>query len=192
MSTNAIIGLVVAIVVIGGGAWYVSSHPSASTEGATGAQTTGGEQNGTFGTLLALGGSQTCHVNITNPQAPSTGTVYVSNGEVRSDVETTVNGKTVTAHVIKTSDTLYTWTDMAPQGVKLSLSAATSANSSGSSSGFDANAQVQYSCVPWVADSSKFTVPANVSFMDMTSIKAGAIPQGGTMPTPPPGYPNTY
>lgn len=196
MNQNAVIGLIVAVVVIGGGAWYFSTHSSGTPAApGTGGAAGGQQETGTlsFKELLALGGSQTCQVTVATASAPSTGTVYISGMDVRSDVVASANGTQVNAHMIKTGDTIYAWTDMAPQGVKMKFDA--SAQTSGHSSGaYDANAQVQYSCAPWVADASKFAVPSSVSFMDMTSAgMPGAMPvSGGAMPTPPPGYPNNY
>lgn len=188
MNSKALIGLVAAVVVIGGGAWYFSSH--SSSEGTMGTESEGQTQgeSGTlsFKELMMMAGSKKCEVTVNTPDAPATGTVYVSNGEVRSDVMAkpkAMGGKEIAAHMIKSGDYVYSWTDMMPQGVKVKLTAAESA---GASSGYDANAQVEYSCAPWIADASMFAVPSSVTFMEFSGAAGGTLPAGSGM-EPPPG-----
>ncbi len=185
MNTNAIIGLVVAVIVIGGGAWYVSSHTGAP---GTGAEVQGmGEQKAESGTLsfkelMLMGGSRKCDVSVTTPEAPATGTVYVSGGNVRSDIVTkpkAMNGAAVSAHMIRSGDYLYSWTDLIAQGVKVKIDAAESA---GKNAGYDANAEVQYSCAAWIADESMFAVPSNITFMDFSAAASGQMPAGYPKP----------
>jgi len=193
MSTKAIIGVVVLAVVVLGGAWYLSGMHGASGAPGSATGTAGSDSGtGTFATLMALGGSLECQVTVTTAQGPSTGTVYVSDGNVRSDVSAETSAGAMMAHMIKADDTIYSWTDAYPQGVKMAYqpSAPSSGNTQG---GYDPNAQVQYSCAPWAADASKFVPPADVTFMDMSAMPHGAMPvNGGTAPTPPSGQPNVY
>ena len=39
----------------------------------------------------------------------------------------------------------------------------------------DLNQQVDYSCKPWRADNSKFTVPSSVTFTDLSAMMKGGI-----------------
>lgn len=188
MNKNAIIGLVIAIVVIGGGAWYFTSHPGAApgtsgTEGSVSAE----NGTGTFAALMALGGSKKCEVTVTTPESPATGTVYVSGTDVRSDVvakPANAGGKEITAHMIKSGDYIYSWTDMMPQGVKMKVTAAAGTNGQ-SNGGYDANAQVEYSCSAWIPDASKFAVPSSVTFMEFSGGAAGGTYPAGSGITPP-------
>lgn len=174
MSTKAIIGLVLAIVVLGGGAWYVSSHKGAAPAEEAGQAEQGTSEKGTLGALLALGGSLTCNVTMPTAGGESTGVVYISNGQVRSDVVAAVGDKQMAAHMIKNGDYLYSWTDAYPQGVKIKMTATTAT----SGQGYDPNQEVQYSCMPWVPDASKFEVPTTVTFMDVSAMKGpgAAVP----------------
>lgn len=178
MSMNAIIGLVVAVVVIGGGAWYFSSHQS-GTMGTPGMEASQGgvtqPENGTlaFKDLLLMGGSRECTVTVNTPQAPSSGTLYISGQNVRSDIVAKASGMTITAHMIKNGDYIYSWTDMINQGVKVNVAAeAQGSTSTSSHSSYDPNVQVSYDCKAWIADASKFTVPSNITFTDYTSAQA--------------------
>ncbi len=182
MDMKAIIGIIVAVAVIGGGAWYVTQQ---SEEGTEEQKATGTMNTGTYATLLALGGSQECQVSVMNPDAPATGTVYVSGDEVRSDVVATPEGTSITAHMIKTGGYLYMWTDMMPQGVRVKESAAAEmADENQTATGFNTSTEVSYSCKPWIVDASKFEVPGSVTFMEF-----GA--QGGTGGFPMPNMPLT-
>ncbi len=174
MSTKAIIGLILGIVVVGGGAWYLSSHNAAPVPAdEQGDVQTLENGDGTLGALLGLAGSLTCTVTMPTPGGESTGTLFISNGQMRSDVTTAVNGKEIAAHMIKNGDYFYSWTDAYPQGVKIKLAATASGNGQ---AGYDPNQKVKYSCTPWAADASKFTVPANVTFTDMSAGTAGVKP----------------
>ncbi|HRH24595.1 MAG TPA: hypothetical protein PK109_03340 [Candidatus Paceibacterota bacterium] len=180
MNTNAIIGLIVAIVVVGGGAWFFSQHKAGTDLSGTGTTENTVGESGTLSLkeLMMMGGSRKCEVTVTTAEAPATGTVYVSGTDVRSDIVTkpaAMNGATISAHMIKSGDYMYSWSDMIPQGVKVKITAAESA---GAQAGYDANSQVQYSCSPWIPDASKFEVPSTVTFMEFSG--------GAGMPT---GYP---
>lgn len=186
MSKNAIIGLVVAIVVVGGGAWFFAANPS-TEGGATGSQNVQGESGKlTFKELMLMGGSKKCEVAVNTPESPATGMVYVSGENVRSDIvakPANMGGTEVSAHMIKNGDYVYSWTDMMPQGVKVKLTAAESA---GASAGYDANAEVDYSCSAWIADASYFEVPSGVTFMEFSGAAGGTLPAGSGI-QPPPG-----
>ena len=174
MSTKAIIGLVLAVVVIGGGAWYVSSHKEAAPAEEAGQAKEGTAEKGTLGALLALGGSLTCNVTMPTAGGESTGVIYISNGQVRSDVTAAVGGKQIAAHMIKNGDYFYSWTDAYPQGVKVKITA----TSGSTNEAYDPNQEVQYSCGAWIPDASKFEVPTTVTFMDVSAMKGpgGAVP----------------
>lgn len=186
MSTNAIIGLVVAVVVIGGGAWYFSTHPMAAPTGEEGApggtQATGNAvpESGTlaYGEILLMGGSRECDISLSTAGGPATGKLYVADQNVRSDITMTSSGMTIAAHMIRTGGFIYSWSDMVNQGVKIKESASGSAPGGTSGAGYDPSAAVSYSCKGWITDSSKFVVPTNVTFKDYTAASgsAGAAP----------------
>lgn len=183
MNQNAIIGLVVAIVVVGGGAWYLSAG-SDSTTGEQGAENSTGM--GTFAELVAGGGSRTCTVTVDTGEGSSEGTVYIANGQMRGDFTTSVNGQSMTAHMIQKDGYMYNWSDAVAQGVKISLAQAQQQpNTPSQNQGIDPNAQVDYDCSGWMADSSKFDVPSNVTFMELS---ASGMP--ANMPAMPANMPN--
>ncbi|KND51451.1 MAG: hypothetical protein ABA06_04050 [Parcubacteria bacterium C7867-001] len=193
MNTQTIIALVIAVVVVGGGVWYFSSMgPQGVPNGEAGTSNNG---TGTLQSLMGLTGSMKCDVATAAGPSQSSGTVYITNGKMRGDFNSTsaATGEAVIeSHMIRSGGFMYTWSSAAPQGVKFSEEAIASASSQSSGQGsVDPNAQVTYSCSLWAADEAQFTPPSTVSFIDMSAMMpggaAGTLPAGGT------GYPaNPY
>ena len=180
METKTVIGIVLAVVVVGGGVWYAIAHPMKGAPGnmatTTTETSTTGQQDGT-GTIAALWGmtgSLTCDVRSVEGAAnPFTGTVYVSDGKMRVDSMAQISGKTYETHMLRMGDGFfYTWSSAMPQGIKISESQATAAPSGSTGNTAAANTQVSYSCKPWVTDSSKFGMPDGVTFMTLPSVPA--------------------
>lgn len=188
MNQNTIIGIVVAIVVIGGGAWYLSAG-SDSTTGEQGAENSRGM--GTFAELVAGGGSRTCTVTVNTDGHSSEGTVYIANGHMRGDFTSTVNGQSMTAHMIQADGYMYSWSDAVNQGVKVSLAQAQQQQGAPTQNqGIDPNAQVDYDCSAWIADESKFDVPSNVTFMELGASTGMPANMPAAMPANMPNVPS--
>lgn len=123
--------------------------------------------------LFTMGGSQTCTFS-SKAGTESSGTVYVSGGNVRTDFVTSIeNGSTQQMHMIVKDNTSYMWGDaLQGQGIKMSFADITEPTASGSQqqAGFDANQSVDYSCKPWVATASVFELPAGVQFSDLSAL----------------------
>ncbi len=181
MNTNLIIGVIAAVVVIGGGAWYMSTKAPGDTKEGTEVSTEGAG-SATFAEFIAMGGSRECDVTVDNEHAPATGVVFVSGADVRSDFvtrPTTAGGSEITAHMLRTNGYVYTWTDAMPQGVKIKETATMQSGEEGQSQGVSMESKVDYDCRPWTPDASKFSVPANITFMDFS---AGMMPAGIPQP----------
>ncbi len=165
MNMQSLLGVIIAIAVLGGGAWYLSQTKTPMEEGAP---TASGETgSATFADFVAQGGSRSCDVVVNNPAAPATGVVFVSGTNIRADMvakPVTAGGMEISAHVIQADGYVYSWTDMLPQGVKVAVADGMGA---AANYGFDMNADVQYDCSPWIPDPSKFSVPTNVTFMEV-------------------------
>ena len=182
MNTNVVIGLVALIVVVGGGAWLLSNKgANAPMEGDAPEGQEVSEGAGSFGDMIARAGSWTCSVSTSVEAAPSEGTTYISNGMIRADFISrpeALGGQEVSSHMIQSDGYIYTWSDMAPQGMKMLIPKEPLDGAGGDAVGtVSADAQVEYSCMPWVADSSKFAPPSTVTFMELG---ANGMPQ---MPT---------
>lgn len=168
------IGIIVAAVVVVGGGWYLVSLGSSapSSTGTSASNTTQGTQqpattgttssgSGTIGALLAMGNVQ-CTVTTPN----GSGTVYVSGGKMRGDFSMSSQGKTMNAYMINDGAYIYSWSDAAPQGMKMAVSAS-SAGSAATHGGVSNSTAVTYSCSPWGVDTTMFVPPTNITFMAM-------------------------
>lgn len=175
MSTNIIIWIVAAIVVLGGGTYAVTHMKSTANTEADTATTTDTTANGslTLKALLASGLPQKCEFTDTTAAAATSGTVYVSGGNARGDFAATASGQTYHAHTIITSDTMYSWVDETKMGMKMAITESADASTSSS---FDANKALDYHCTPWIPDSSKFTVPTTITF---TAVNMGGSGSAG-------------
>ncbi len=173
MSTKAIVGLLVAVAVVGVAVWYYSNDAGSASMRTS--ETGMREQNmmqassGPLASLFAMSGSYTCTINSRDPNSATDGTVYISNGSVRGDFVSSVSaggGQNVQAHMIKTGNDAYIWSDTMPQGIKMNAAVMMSGSgSSANSAAFDPNVSVNYSCVPTTADASLFIAPVDVQFM---------------------------
>lgn len=173
MSTKAIIGLLVAIVVVGTGVWYFGGKGGSEEDGA---MMEGGEEesrmgSGTFMDLMRLGGSFECKVSSEDPNAVSNGTVYVSGEKIRGDFTSTVDGAAYDSHFINAEGYIYTWSSAMPQGMKMANKGMMEGEGPGKAEApqsFDPSVKVDYECHPWIANSGKFSPPSDVTFMDFT------------------------
>jgi hypothetical protein len=178
MILKAIIALAV-VAGIGGGAWYWSEQKapagtaSEMQEGASVSTEANASGTATFGELAARGGSSECQVRATHEAVTSSGTVYVANGKVRADFTAKAAGMSITGHVIQADGYAYSWSDLMPQGVKVRVDEAPAA---AASQGLDSSTKVEYSCVEWMTDESKFAVPSSVTFTEFNAEANGAAP----------------
>lgn len=183
------VGAVVGVGIVGFGVWWFIGGGSESMMGSRlmdGATATdpnsleqadghanGESQTGSWNDLLGMSAAVQCTAGTKTNGVESVGTVYVANGNMRGDFSSTVNGRTVDSHMIATADTVYTWSSGMPQGVKMPKP--TSTGATGSSQGFDPNAEVNYSCRSWTADASKFNPPSDIKFMDISAMMGGSM-----------------
>jgi hypothetical protein len=114
----------------------------------------------------------------------SSGAVYISSGKMRGDFQSQDNGKTESSHMLNDGSFVYIWTDGQQNGDKMSLTAvkqeeaqvteSPNDNSPQPSQAVNMQQKTNYSCGPWVADASVFTVPTNVTFTDYSSMMQGS------------------
>jgi hypothetical protein len=124
--------------------------------------------------LITSGATQTCAFSIAATATSSglSGTIYMASGNMQGDfIKTDTAGKVTNAHMIITGGMDYLWTDAVAKGYKLSWSvAANSTILSDRAGGVNINQPTAYSCSNWTADQSKFTIPANIQFTDITAM----------------------
>lgn len=116
--------------------------------------------------LWRSGVSQKC----TFADGSVTGTTYVSDGQMKGDFSTSVNGKSTTSHMIVQGDSSYVWMDGQTQGFKVSIENISQQIGASSSGSIDLNREFNVECQSEAVESSQFILPQNVQFQDMGSI----------------------
>ncbi len=172
MNTNTAIGVVVSVVVVLGGGYYLMSQPRVPanpvftrSQDQVAEQAEAGSVRGSFASLAGRSGSWKCTVDTSALEAVSSGVVYVSGGKVRGDLTTSVQGYgNVESHMLADGTDVYTWSSMMSQGFKAPMTAQGSGSAAPSGQGMDANMEYSYDCQPWSADAALFVVPANITF----------------------------
>jgi hypothetical protein len=170
-----VLGIIV-VAALGAGAFFM-------TRGTSGMQATSTPQDmqqaqsTSLIALLTSPNPQRCTFSSSTANATSSGTVYTANGQMRGDFTSFSQGKTIESHMIVHSGTSYVWSDALPSGYKMAFNASSSAQSMQSVMA-DPNAQIDYSCAPWSADPTLFTLPAAIEFRDIEA--AGAASAGAS------------
>ena len=177
-------GVIVVLVVVVGGAMYFMHTAASTTQTAYLAPTQAGTTtapaettqpdetaatstapasgSGTIASLMVMTGNAQCAVQVGGAN-PASGTIYVSAGKMHGDFTMTMKGKTMHAYMINDGTSVYSWSNMAPQGVKVAASAATAPGAT--THGYSASTNVSYTCSPWNPDPSEFVPPTSVIFM---------------------------
>lgn len=181
----------VGVVVIAAGAYFMmgsSSQSSLSSDEMNERNAQVSESSvGTMADIMARGGAWKCTVSTTASGVTSGGTVYVADGKVRGDFTSQVpQAGTVEVHMIADGTYAYTWTNMMKTGFKMSTAKPAETNDTPTAYAQDFyNAKYDYQCSPWTADASKFVLPTDITFNDMSSMMpaagagAGASASGG-------------
>ena len=117
----------------------------------------------------------------------NSGTVYVSNGKMRGDFISDVNGKQAASHMINDGTTAFIWMDDQATGFKTNLEAIEKmSGQTGVSQTVDINKPVDFTCSSWTVDQAKFAVPVEIRFSDMSQMMEDAMKRmPSTMPTSP-------
>lgn len=172
------------------------SHKTAQSEETANSQNQASQmstQKKSLFDFFSMTGSLKC--TFVNQTDKSSGTVYVAVGKTRGDLQSVDNGTTNSSHMINDDNYVYIWTDGQKTGYKMSLASIknemgqamsnatnSSGNNNSSQGGVDMKKQSNYSCGPWAADNSLFSVPTDITFTDYTSMMQGAMKNV----TPPP------
>lgn len=192
-----IAAVVVLILLVAGGAYLMmsskgKSQPQAQTTNTQTAkpQTT----NSLKGTILGLlSGGQNVNCQVTYPDNKGTGTVYVSDKKFAGDFTMKgTDGKETTGHMISDGTYMYLWSSGIPMGIKMNLEAAkNAAQNTQNVQSVDINQEVGLNCSPWTPDNSKFTIPTDINFRDMTQLLKQVPAQAAGTVTPQTGSTGT-
>ncbi len=125
-------------------------------------------QIGSLRSLLSFTANTKCDVSSNAQGTSSTGTVYISGTSMRGDFSsTTSNSATVDSHMIKKGDTFHVWSGT--KGAIMTTTEMSQADTQTDSS-VSLDQEVNYTCSPWIVDSTKFIVPTSVTFVDISAM----------------------
>lgn len=202
---NTKIALIIGVVVIAGGGYYLATNESVE-EGISTSEVPQeearnnrevqavGEGEGSFATLMERDENLRCTFTSTDDYGTSEGVFYYSEGKYRVEAVTNADGVMYQSNMIGLPDVLYLW-GTSPDGEMAIMMPADmnegdetvhdfAANQEGAA--VDLDAGVNYDCATWQPDSSQFEPPADKEFMDMESMleemMGGQMPEGFEMP----------
>lgn len=177
---------VIIVILLGAGAFaaYKQSHPNSLVDisptsqpsNQPAATTAAANQMMSLKDLWNAGTSQKC----TFSENGATGTVYISQGKVRGDTQTAVNGQMTTSHMVMDGKNVYVWIEGQTQGYKMSVDSIDKENLATSSSNVDLNKKYPVNCQPASIEASEFDLPAAIKFQDMSSMMQGAVKASGS------------
>lgn len=190
MSKNtAIIAIIIAVIALAGGALAFSqinkksaapintqqvadNKPAATEDSST--------QKGTLQSLISSGKNVSCEINM--PGQNGKGLTFVSGNKLRGDFTINSEGqKEMVSHILSDGTYMYMWTDGVTSGTKFKIDPDTPKPSfSPGSQTTDLNSPVDLKCSPWSVDNSKFIIPTNIKFSDMSQVINNAVKNQGS------------
>ncbi len=120
--------------------------------------------------LMEKGGNYQCAFSHSTEVGDSTGIVFISNKKIRGDFVSKVSVPgigdmgDIKTYMISDGESTYTWSSMSSDGFKSPVADDAPKDSTGSVS---ANQELDYKCVGWKLDESKFSIPTNITFKTM-------------------------
>ncbi len=186
---SVVLIIVVLLALVGGAYYFMQSNSSQETTNSTSSadssdemsqtekQMTGNDTEsfiGSFTDLLKLGRNITCTFDTRDDSGNETkGTVYISGEKMRGTFQLSqVDGTQMDADVLQDGEYNYFWSPQQPQGTKLKIAELENdeVDTPDKKSPADfSDDEFDYSCQPWVVNSSIFTPPSTVQFVDITS-----------------------
>lgn len=132
---------------------------------------------GTLMELMQRGRALECSFSHQFEEGEMEGVVYAKGDQVRQDAEVKQNNQEMETHMIMRGDDVYTWSSAQPgQGMKMNTKQvreqSQKQNSGESQAGAPSNidTEIEYDCSAWSGDGSKFELPNDVDFTDITQM----------------------
>ena len=194
--------IIISIIIIGGLAFAGCGSPkdslnpenstkNSSQEDTEKLETNGDKEESFFGSmqdLMARGKSLKCayKASSSNSDDEYETVMYISGGNVKTETKIkTDEGKTEESNMIISKDWMYMWNSFTLKGTKTDMSKMPKMENVTDK---DVNKdmanlakKMDYKCRAWIPDNSKFKVPTNIQFEDITEIMAGMADVVGNM-----------
>ena len=181
-----VIIVVIAVIALVGAGGYVALKDSSDTNvevngemaTATSSENVEGqidsENQISLNSLLSSGRSVACTFFKTDASGDTSGTVYISGGQMRGDFVTKLKtGAQTDAHMIQKGNKSYMWSSaQGDQGIVMTSQESQAQNtpSGQADMGVDMDEALDYKCADWSGDASKFTLPSTVTFTDISTM----------------------
>lgn len=172
-----VVAIIAVLVLLGlGGGMYMMSQNKPSTQTIKPTQSSQelptANPKKSLKELLMSGISQQCSYSDTNVNSSIQGTSYIASGKVRNDYTSTVDGKTITGHMIVNNKVGYMWTEGETTGAKMAFDPenVNVDSSTEQNQQVDVNKTLDYSCTPWLVNEASFTPPTSVTFTDLSAM----------------------
>ena len=165
------VGIVAAVAVAGA---VIMSRPASETPANINTEVSSGETPSSLRALMNFANNQ--HCTFSDTESASEGEVYVGNGKMRGNFETTSDSEVLNSHMISDGTNMYVWFDGAEEGFTASLSDIEAMSDSFAGSGqktVDFDQQVDYDCNPWAVDNTVFNLPGGIEFKDFGAMMGG-------------------
>ena len=168
MNIKLLAGIVGGLVVLGG-AYYMWG----SSDSAQNSMPKEESAKGNFASMMRTGKNYECTFAYKDGENSSSGTVYMTAGADRLRGDFSVADSAAGAmevHMIRDGGYNYLWGSSMPQGIKMAITNKEMLFESDTNSPVDEN--VDYDCRGWNVDNSKFSLPRDIEFQDMTAFQA--------------------
>jgi len=142
--------------------------------------------------LLGMGQNQKCTFSTSftddkNVTTETSGTLYTSGKKIAEEVQITSTGNggiNTNSMMISDGDKIYTWNPSEKtSGMMLKMVEPTgTADGKTQNQNVDLDKKFDMKCSPWTVDESKFTIPTDVKFTDLTELMKN-IPTVPAIPT---------
>lgn len=188
---QAIIGIAAAVIILVGAVgvyFFTQKNKEIQPNTTTATQKTNEESSmeSDLTSILKSGKTQQCTFSYTDEKENTTsGNAYMTGSQMRTDVNSSVNGKSSSIYVIRNGDDNYIWGSDFPNntGLKMTLSIEEYASNEDSKKYFDPNLKADYKCKDWTVDSTMFSLPANIKFQDIGALMKSVIQGASKTPT---------
>lgn len=180
-SKSLIIAAIVILALIGGALYLTLGKSSTAPNQETGimkekTQTTQEMVKGSLKSLFGVGKNVICTVN--DAENEGSGIVYVAGNKIRGDFTSKIDGKTIESHFIQDEEFSYLWSSEMEEGIKMKADLGTEETAVSDNKDaqvpntetVDLNKEVDYKCSNWSVDNSKFSLPANIKFSDLSNL----------------------
>lgn len=127
--------------------------------------------------LIAKGSSLQCKYAFTDPdtKVETKGTMYVSGSKFAQEVEISDTSKKTPLNtkmsMISDGSVVYTWDpDKKDAGMKIPVEKSANDKTKSNNTNVDLDKKIEMNCSPWASDQSKFTIPSDIKFTDLSEL----------------------